>query len=157
MYIDLVMPSNRLILCHPHLLLPSIFPSIRVFSNERALWIRWPNYWSFSISSSNEYSELIAFQFSFSSVTQLCLTLCDPMDHSTPGLPVHHQLPESTQTHVHGVSDAIQPSYPLSSPSPPAFSLSQHYSLFQCQFCASGGQSFGPSASASVLPMNIQD
>ena len=56
-------------------------------------------------------------------VTQLCLTLCDPMDCSTPGFAVHHQLPELTQTHVHRVSDAIQPSHPLSSPSPPAFSL----------------------------------
>ena len=60
----------------------------------------------------------------FSSVAQLCLTLCDPMNCSTPGLPVHHQLPESTQTHVHWVHDAIQPSHPLSSPSPPAFNLS---------------------------------
>ena len=56
----------------------------------------------------------------FSSVTQLCLTLGDPVNHSTPGLPVHHHLPEFTQTHVHRVSDAIQPSHPLSSPSPPA-------------------------------------
>ena len=56
----------------------------------------------------------------FSSVAQSCPTLCDPMNRSTPGLPVHHQLPEFTQTHVHRVSDAIQPSYPLSSPSPPA-------------------------------------
>ena len=62
----------------------------------------------------------------FGSVTQLCPTLCDPMNHSTPGLPVHHQLPESTQTHVHQVGDAIQPSHPLSSPSPPALNLSQH-------------------------------
>ena len=58
--------------------------------------------------------------FQFSSVTQSCLTLCGPMNCSTPGLPVHHQLPEFTQTHVHRVSDAIQPSHPLSSPSPPA-------------------------------------
>ena len=64
--------------------------------------------------------------FMFSSVPQLCLTLCDPMDCSTPGLPVHHQLLEFTQTHVHWVSDAIQPSHSLSSPSPPAFNLSQH-------------------------------
>ena len=66
----------------------------------------------------------------FSSVTQLCLTLCNPMNRSRPGLPVHHQLPESTQTHVHCVSDAIQPSHPLSSPSPPALDLSQHQGLF---------------------------
>ena len=66
----------------------------------------------------------------FSSVTQSCPTLCDLMDCSTPGFPVHHQLPELTQTHVHRVSDAIQPSHPLSSPSPPAFNLSQHQGLF---------------------------
>ena len=62
----------------------------------------------------------------FSSVAQLCPTLCDPMDCSTPGFPVHHQLPELAQTHVHWVGDAIQASHPLSSPSPPAFNLSQH-------------------------------
>ena len=67
----------------------------------------------------------------FSSVAQLCLTLCDPMDCSTPGLPVHHQLPEFTQIPVHWVSDAIQPSHPLLSHSPLAFSLSQHQGLFQ--------------------------
>ena len=65
------------------------------------------------------------------SVTQLCPTLCDPMNHSTPGLPVHHQLPEFTQTHIHRVNDAIQPSHLLSSPSPPAPNPSQHHSLFQ--------------------------
>ena len=75
------------------------------------------------------YKNLLGTQFS--SVAQSCLTLCDPMDCSTPGLPVHHQLPEFTQTRVHGVGDAIQPSHPLSSPSPPAFNLSQHQSLFQ--------------------------
>ena len=67
----------------------------------------------------------------FSSVAQSCPTLCDPMNHSTPGLPVHHQLPEFTQTHIHRVSDAIQPSHPLASPSPPAHNPSQHQSLFQ--------------------------
>ena len=67
----------------------------------------------------------------WSEVTQLCPTLCDPMNCSKPGLPVHHQLPESTQTHVHWVGDAIQPSHPLSSPSPPAFDLSRHQGLFQ--------------------------
>ena len=66
----------------------------------------------------------------FSSVAQSCPTLCDPMNHSTPGLPVHHQLPEFTQTHVHRVGDAIQPSHPLSSPSPPALNPSQHQGLF---------------------------
>ena len=68
----------------------------------------------------------------FSSVAQSCPTLCDPMNCSTPGLPVHHHLPEFIQTHGHQVSDAIQPSHPLSSPSPPAPNPSQHQSLFQC-------------------------
>ena len=67
----------------------------------------------------------------FSSVTQLYLTLCNLVDCSMPGLPVHQQFPKLAQTHVHGVSDAIQPSHPLSSPSPPAFNLSQHQGLFQ--------------------------
>ena len=67
---------------------------------------------------------------SVSSVTQLCPTLYDPMDFSMPGFPVHHQLPEPTQIQVHCVSDAIQPSHPLPSPSPPAFDLSQHQGLF---------------------------
>ena len=67
----------------------------------------------------------------FSSVTQSCLTLCDPMDCSTPGFPVYQQLPELASTHVHWVSDAIQPIHPLSFPSPPAFNLSQHQGLFQ--------------------------
>ena len=67
----------------------------------------------------------------FSSVAQSCLTLCDPMDCSTPGSSVHHQVPEPTQTPVHRISDAIQLSHPLSSPSPPAFNLSQHQGLFQ--------------------------
>ena len=67
----------------------------------------------------------------FSSVAQSCPTLCDPMYHSTPGLPVHHQLPEFTQTHIHRGSDAIQPSHPLSSPSPPAPDPSQRQTLFQ--------------------------
>ena len=67
----------------------------------------------------------------FSSVTQSCLTLCNPVDCSTSGLPVHHQLPELTQIHIHGIDDAIQPSHPLRSSSPSAFSLSQHQELFQ--------------------------
>ena len=71
------------------------------------------------------------FSLQFSSVTQLCLTLCDPMNCSMPGLPAHHQLPESTQTHVYWVGDAIQPSHPLLSPSSPALNLSQHQGLFK--------------------------
>ena len=94
----------------------------------------------------------------FSSVTQSCLTLCKPIDHSMAGLPVHHQLPEFTQTHVHRVSDAIQQSHPLLSPSLPALNLSPaSESVQMSQFFASGGQSIGVSASTAVLPMNTQD
>ena len=71
------------------------------------------------------------YSVQFTSVTPSCLTLCDPMNCSTPGLPVHHQLPEFTQTHMHRVGDAIQPSYPLLSPSLPVPNLSQHQGLFQ--------------------------
>ena len=88
----------------------------------------------------------------FSSVTQSCPTLCDPMNRSTPGLPVHHQLPEFTQTHVHLVGDATQPSHPLSSPSPPAPNPSQNQGFFQMsQLFAWGGQSTGVSASFSLV------
>ena len=76
-------------------------------------------------------AQLPGLQFSSVQSLKSCLTLCDPMNRSTPGLPVHHQLPEFTQTHVHRVGDAIQPSHPLSSPSPPAPNPSQHQSLFQ--------------------------
>ena len=91
-------------------------------------------------------------------VTQSCLTLCDPMVCSTPGFPVLHHLPEFAQAHVHWVSDAIQPSYPLSSPSPLAPNPSQHQSLFQwLGFSHQVAKvSIGASASASVLEMNIQ-
>ena len=89
---------------------------------------------------------------SFNSVSQSGPTLCDPMDHSTPGFPVHHQLPDLAQTHVHQVGDAVQPSQPPLSPSPPALNLSQHQGL-ESQFFASVGQSIG----ALVPPMNIQD
>ena len=74
----------------------------------------------------------------FSSVAQSCLTLCNPMNHSTPGLPVHHQLQEFTQTHVHRVSDAIQPSHPLLSPSPPAPNPSQHQFIMSNSFVTRG-------------------
>ena len=81
------------------------------------------------IEKAREFQKNISVQFS--SVTQSRLTLCNPMDCSMPGLPVHHQLPELTQTHVHWVGYAIQTSHPLSSPSPPAFNPSQHQGLFQ--------------------------
>ena len=77
-----------------------------------------------------EISPEYSLEVQFSSVAQSCPTLCDPMDCGTPGLPVHHQLLELVKTHVHWVSDAIQPSHPLSSPSPPGFNLSQHQGLF---------------------------
>ena len=95
----------------------------------------------------------------FSSVQLLSrVQLWDPMDRSTPGFRVHHQPPELTQTHVHWVGVAIQPSPPLSSPSPLAFNLSQHQGLFpMSQFLTSGAQSIGVSALVSVLSMKIQD
>ena len=93
----------------------------------------------------------------FSSVTQSCLTLCDPMNCSKPGLPVHHQLPDSTQTHVHRVVDGIQPSHPVV----PFSSCPQYFpalgSFQMSQLFISGGQSIGVSASTSVLPMNTQN
>ena len=99
---------------------------------------------------------IFPYQFSsFSSVTQSCPNFCNPMDWSMPGFPVHHQHPEFAQTQVYQVSDAIQLCYPLSSPSSPAFNLSQHQGIFK--WIAWGGQSIGVSALASVLPMNIQD
>ena len=79
----------------------------------------------------NEHQTWESLSVQFSSVTQSWWTLCDPMNCSMPGLPVHHQLPELIQTHVHQVDDAIQPSHPLLSPSPPAFNLSQHQGLFK--------------------------
>ena len=111
--IESVRPTNHLILWHPLLLPPS--KKIR-------------------LAPLNGIGTFAEDQFSLvSSVAQSCPTLCDPMNRSTPGLPVHHQLPEFTQTHVHRVGDAIQPSHPLSSPSPPAPNPSQHpwmWSLF---------------------------
>ena len=91
----------------------------------------------------------------FSSVAQSCPTLCDPMDRSMTGLPVHRQLPEFTQTHVHWVSDAIQPSHPVIpfSSCPQSFPASGSFQM--SQFSTSGGQSIGVSASKSVLPVNI--
>ena len=92
----------------------------------------------------------------FSSVTQSCPTLCNPMNHSTPGLSVHHQLLEFTQTHVHQVRDAIQPSHPLSSPSPPAPNPSQHQSLFQWVNSSHEVAKVLVSALASFLPKKSQ-
>ena len=98
------------------------------------LW--WETFKIFSLSNFQICSTILFIivtisSVQFSSVTQSCPSLCDPVNRSTPSLPVHHQFPEFTQTHIHWVSDAIQPCHPLSSPSPPAPNLSQHQSLFQ--------------------------
>ena len=85
----------------------------------------------FLITFISVYLKLICFSVQFGSVVQLCLTLCDPVNRSTPGLPVHHQFLEFTQNHVHWVGDTIQPSHPLPSPSPPELNLSQHQGLFK--------------------------
>ena len=95
----------------------------KVYLVKKAVW-DWDRVKFINLNKEN-ISQLV------SSVAQSCLTLCDPMNHSTPGLPVHHQLLEFTQTHVYWVGDAIQPSHPLSSPSPPALNLSQHQGLFK--------------------------
>ena len=103
---------------------------------------------------------MVSFHISvqFSSVTQSCLILCDPMDCNTPGLTVHHQFPELAQTHVHQVGDAIQPSHPLSSASSlPSISRPASRTSLVSQFFTTGGQSIGASASASILLMNIKD
>ena len=101
--------------------------------------------------------EYITLSVHFSSVAQSCPTLWDPMNRSTPGLPVHHQLPEFTQTPVHRVGDAIQPPHPLLSLSPPVPNSSQHQSFPMSQLFTWGGPSTGVSALASFLPKNTQD
>ena len=122
-------------------------PNLRIifYSNSFKLWYLYSpgSTWKLPavMTAGNYFRELISIQtkklFSywiisqFSSVAQSCPTLCDPMNRSTPGLPVHHHLTEFTQTHIHWVSDAIQPSHPRSFPSPPAPNPSQHQSLFQ--------------------------
>ena len=113
MSIESVMPSNHLILCCSFLLLPSVFPSIRVFSSELAGII---------------FKTCCCCSCS---VAQSCPTLCDPMDCSSPGFPVHHQLLKLAQTYVHWVNDAIQPFYPLLPTSPFALNLSQYQGLFK--------------------------
>ena len=134
----------------------------KVFSLECNTFQIWP--WLlihllFSVALSNHKSDFPkkkkkeVYISQFSSVAQSCPTLCDPM----PGFLVHHQLLELAQTHVHRVGGAIQPSHPLLSPSPPAFNLSQHQSLFQGVSSLHHMAKVGVSASASVLPMNIQD
>ena len=117
---------NKIPLQGSSLLTPCICPKEVIFSPIFAVSSTWNNLPQFASFASGSLPN-----WNFSSVAQYCPTLCNPMNRSTPGLPVHHQLPEFTQTHVHWVSDAIQPSHPLSSPSPPAPNPSQHQSLFQ--------------------------
>ena len=125
---------------HNHLHLSIMFFKIQTFKSNKCLL---KSYYS------KYYSQI-------RSVTQSCLTLCHPMNCSTPGLPVHHQLPEFTKTHVHRVSDAIQPSHPLSSPSPLPPVPPSIRDFPMSQLFAWGGQSTGVSALASFLPKNTQ-
>ena len=123
---------------HPGLQAGDYSPLILSFHLLRPMPLKYPlymflqlNFWCHRFSPGPDFyalacnNLLLESPSEFSSDVQSCLTLCDPMDCSTPGFPVHHQLPELAQTHVHRVSDAIQPSHPLLSPSPPAFNLSQ--------------------------------
>ena len=120
------------------------------------------SFWHFF---SGNFTSILLTQFSYSVMSDSATPWTAGHGHHvhvpwtpwTPGFPVHHQLPELAQTHVHWVGDAIQPSHPLLSPSPPAFYLAQHQGLFQWVDSASCGQSIGASASASVLSMNNQD
>ena len=111
-----------------------------------------PSSKNFSTLTTIHSKKYISYQFS--SVAQSCPTVCDPMNGSMPGLPVHHHLPEFTQTQVHRVSDAIQPSHPRSSPSPPPLPASEFFPM--SQLFAWGGQSTGVSALASFLPKKSQ-
>ena len=99
----------------------------------------WLNHWSLYIELILQRGPSLSLRWGisvqFSTVAQLCPTLCNPMDCSMPGFPVRHQLPEFAQTHVHWVGEVIEPSHPLSSPSPPAFNVSQHQGLFQFGYC----------------------
>ena len=104
------------------------------------------------------YFILSGYIYQFSSFAKTCLTFCDPVNRSTPDLPVHHQLPETIQTHVHWVGDAIQPSHPSVVPfssCPQSFPASGAFQM--SPFFTSGGQSIDVSASTSVLPVNTQD
>ena len=98
--------------------------------NHLNYFLMWSDYSPLCIIKNTESKGNSIPSVQFSAAAQLCLTLCDPMDCGMPGFPIHHQLLELVQTHVHWVGDAIQPSHPLSSPSPPTFNLSQHQDLF---------------------------
>ena len=101
MSIELVMPSNHLILCCPLLLLPSIFPSIRIFSNELALCIRWPNYWSFSITPSNEYSEMISFRMDWLDLLAVQGTLKSLLQHHSSKASILWRSALWSKSHIH--------------------------------------------------------
>ena len=122
-YIDCFKLATTNVLMHSNAL--NVYPLLHILCLEMTICI------FLSCSSLKYYSQLFFSSVQLSSVSQSCPTLCDPMNWSMPGLPIHHQLPEFTQTQIHRVSDAIQPSHPLSSPSPPAPNPSQHQSLFQ--------------------------
>ena len=140
----------------------SLFLLQRIFLTQESNWS--PLHWRFFTSWATREaiickisSKSIKSIVQFSSVAQSCPTLCDPMDCSMPGLPVHYQLLEFTQTHVHWVGDAIQPSHPLSVPFSSCLQSFPASGSFQMsQFFASDGQSIGVSASTSVLPVNTQ-
>ena len=100
-------------------------------TNQPSHPLSFPSPPAFNLSQHKGLFQWVSSSHQFSSVAHSCPTLCDPMNHSMPGLPVHHQLPEFTQTHVHWVGDAIQPSHPLSSLSPPTFNLSQQQGLLK--------------------------
>ena len=134
-----VMPSNHLIICCPLLLPPSIFPSIRVFSNESALRIKWPKYWSFSfnISLSNEYSGRISFRMDWLDLLAVQGTLKSLLQHQVQkhqffGASIHPVLPnEDAPKGQSRLRKAKEQTAPLSPPSPPTLNLSQHHSLFK--------------------------
>ena len=126
--------EKKLILCLTQPTLEDSFLNLESsFTRVHTAWPQSASYKGFHHFKKQKQRKinLWAESVQFSSVTQSCPTLYDPTNRSTPGLPIHHQLPEFTQTHVHRVSDAIQPSHPLSSPSPHAPNPSQHQSLFQ--------------------------
>ena len=134
-----------------HMITPKLLCIVWMIQNKWAV-LKYPNsILSCALKNRN-------FSFQFSSVAQWCLTLCDPTKCSTPGLPVHHQLPELTQTQVHWVGDAIQSFHPLSSPFPPTFHLSQHQDLFKwVSSLHQVAKVLEFQVQQSVLPMNIQD
>ena len=154
------MPSNHLILCHPLLLLPSVFPSIRVFSNESVLHIRWPKYWRFGISPSNEYSGLISFRMDWLDLFAVQGSLKGLPSPTPQFKSINFSLLSFLYGPILTSIESVMPSshlilcHPLLllPPTPPSIRVFSNESLF-----AWGGQSTGVSASASVLPTNTKD